>query len=321
MAEIEGRPLVAGVDRPVSAIALGTAHFQPDSKDLWFGLLDRFVACGGTAIDTAHNYGQGEAIIGSWMDGRADRGNLLICTKGGHGTGILPAEGFCDIIGQELATSLNRLRTDYIDLYWLHRDNPSIPVGPILECLNEHLAAGRIRAFGGSNWTYDRVRQAQEYAGSHGLTGFAAVSNNLSLAVQAEPFYPGLVSVDNAGRHWHTEADIPLFSWSSQARGFFTGTYRPEILERTDTIDDAFTRRMLEVYCTPDNFERLRRAEQLGKEKGGRSAVEIALAWLHHQPLRVVPIVGPRTPDELASCVAALSIELTQAQAEWLNLA
>ena len=78
---------------------------------------------------------------------------------------------------------------------------------------------------------------------------------------------------------------------------------------------------MLEVYCTPDNFERLRRAEQLGKEKGGRSAVEIALAWLHHQPLRVVPIVGPRTPDELASCVAALSIELTQAQAEWLDLA
>ena len=144
MVDIESRPLVAGVDKPVSALALGTAHFQPDSKDLWFSLLDRFVACGGAAIDTAHNYGEGEAIIGSWMADRSDRGNLVICTKGGHGTGILPAEGFCDIIGQELATSLDRLRTDYIDLYWLHRDNPSIPVGPILECLNEHLAAGRI---------------------------------------------------------------------------------------------------------------------------------------------------------------------------------
>jgi len=321
MTQIERMPLVDGIDKPVSAIALGTAHFRADERDGWFDMMDRFVASGGTVIDTAHNYGDSEGMIGLWMAERANRDRVVICTKGAHGTGILPAENFQQTIQDEVMMSLDRLKTGCIDFYWLHRDNPDVPVGPILACLNAHLAAGRIRAFGGSNWTYDRVAQAQAYARAHGLTGFAAVSNNLSLAIQAEPFYPGLVSVDSGGMRWHAETGVPLFSWSSQARGFFTGRYGPEMREQADRIEDGLTRRMVEVYCTDENFERLRRAEQLGREKGGYSAVEIALAWVRHQPISVIPVVGPRTPEELASCVRALSIALTQDEIGWLNLA
>ena len=321
MTQIERMPLVEGIDKPVSAIALGTAHFRADERDRWFDMMDQFVASGGTAIDTAHNYGDSEVMIGLWMAEVGNRDGVVICTKGAHGTGILPAENFQQIIQDELMMSLDRLKTDHIDLYWLHRDNPGVLVGPIVECLNAHLAAGRIRAFGGSNWTYDRVEQAQAYARAHGLTGFAAVSNNLSLAVQTEPFYPGLVSVDSGGMRWHTETGVPLFSWSSQARGFFTGRYNPEMREQIGRIEDGLTRRMIEVFCTDENFERLRRADQLGREKGGCSAVEIALAWVRRQPISIVPVVGPRTPEELASCVRALSVELTEDEIGWLNLA
>jgi len=128
------------------------------------------------------------------------------------------------------------------------------------------------------------------------------------------------VSTDPSGEHWHAKTGIPLLSWSSQARGFFTGRYAPRIRGQFDTIADPFTRRMIEIYCSDANFERLRRAQMLGKEKDGYSAIQIALAWLLHKPFAVVPIVGPRTSEELASCLNTVSLELTDAELGWLNL-
>lgn len=134
------------------------------------------------------------------------------------------------------------------------------------------------------------------------------------------PFYPGLVSTDKSGEGWHLKTNIPLFSWSSQARGFFTGRYEPQMRDRIEKIEDGFTKRMIEVYCTEENFERLRRAKELGQKKGGYSAVQIALAWVLHRPFTVLPIVGPHTEEELASCVAVLSIKVTEPEIRWLNL-
>ena len=315
---LDGSPMVDGLDKPVSKLALGTARLDDESvKDLAFDLFDCYAAHGGTVLDTGRIYGDSERLIGQWLAARGTREQMVVCTKGGHGEGgLLPRHDFEQAIDGELAQSLASLGTDYIDVYYLHRDNPAVPVGPILECLNEHVAHGRVRALGASNWTYDRLDQAADYALEHGLTSFAAVSNHLSLAVQAEPFYPGLVEADAAGRRWHADTGIPLFPWSSQARGFFTGRYRSQ---GPPADADGFTKRMHEVYCTEDNLERLRRAEQLGSEKG-RSAVEIALAWVLHQPLNVVPIVGPLTPDELRSCVRAASVELSPYETHWLSL-
>jgi aryl-alcohol dehydrogenase-like predicted oxidoreductase len=312
-------PLVSGIDKPLSALALGTAFFRADTRDHWHALLDAYAEQGGNMLDTAHAYGDSEPVIGSWLKARGNRHELVLCTKGGVGENLLPAHGLEQVVDAELAQSLERLGTDTVDLYWLHRDNPALPVGPIVECLNEQLRKGRIRAFGGSNWAYDRVDQANRYAAAHGLTGFAAVSNHLSLAVPTGPFYPGLVATDAAGRCWHARTGLPLFSWSSQARGFFTGRYSPEVVGDAESAD-GFTRRMLEIYGTEGNLERLRRAEQLGREKGGRSAVEVALAWVLGQGIPVVPIVGPRTREELLSCVGALAIKLSQEELRWLNL-
>ena len=124
--------------------------------------------------------------------------------------------------------------------------------------------------------------EANAYAKQHGLKGFAVVSNNLSLAVPSAPFYPRLVSTDPAGERWHAKTGIPLLSWSSQARGFFTGHYADAVQRQTDGSGDAFTAKLIEVYGTQENLERLRRARELGERLGGYSAVQVALAWLLH---------------------------------------
>ena len=311
----------AGMGKPVSELVLGTAWFSLKDKDLCFGLMDDFVAYGGNTLDTARIYGESEEVIGLWMEARANREGMVVITKGGlseEDQGRL-ADDLREKVGRDITRSLECLRTDYIDLYFLHRDTPSIPVEVIVECLNEELEKGRIHAFGGSNWEPRRVDEANEYAYKHGLVGFAAVSNNMSLAVPSGPFYPGLVSTDEAGERWHMETGIPLFAWSAGARGFFTGRYSPELCGKAEGIEDEFTRRMIEIYCTEENFERLRRAEELGRRRG-YSAVQVALAWVVHRPFAVFPIVGPRTREELASCVEALSMELTEREVRWLNM-
>ena len=250
------------------------------------------------------------------MEDRSMRDRVIIVTKcGGEDGEFLPADDFPGIVRDELTTSLRMLRTDYVDLYLLHRDNPEMTVAEILEPLNHEIAGGRVHAFGASNWEYRRVTEANDYADKHGMKGFAVVSNNLSLAVPAAPFYPGLVSVDAEGERWHEETGVPLIPWSSQARGFFTGRYIPQMQK-----SDGFTSRMIEVYCTDENVERLARAKELGEKRGGYTAVEIALAWLLHKEFTIVPIVGPQTPAELASCVKATLLSLTQSEVELLSL-
>lgn len=146
-------------------------------------MLDQFVAAGGTAIDTAHQYREAEKIVGQWLRETGNRDRVVILTKGAHHDDGSPgARVTPEAIRKDLSESLERLGTDRIDLYALHRDDPSVPVGPVIEELNRHLEAGTVRAIGASNWTYLRIKEANEYAASHGLKGFMFNSVNLSLA-------------------------------------------------------------------------------------------------------------------------------------------
>ncbi len=318
MMELSAKYLVPDVNKPVSQFALGTAFYNISGKEELFSILDGYIEFGGTIIDSARGYGSSEEVLGAWMAERPVRDQIVLITKCGlTGEGVLPAKNYPELVSEELDTSLRTLGTDYIDIYMLHRDNLQMTVAEILEPLNDQIAAGRIRVLGASNWEYRRVTEANEYAEKHGMKGFGIVSNNISLAAPAAAFYPGLVSVDKMGERWHEETGIPLIPWSSQARGFFTGKYSPEML---DAPADGFINAMLRVYGSDENFERLSRAKELGEKKGGYTAVEVALAWLLHKPFPIVPIVGPRTSAELASCVKATSLSLTESETKWLNL-
>lgn len=305
------KKIILGLNKPVSELILGTAKFSNLNVEQWFNLLDGFVGYSGNALDTARCYGESENVIGSWSNARNNRDKIFFITKGA----LTDDNKSLDInkLENDLTTSLQNLKTSYVDMYFLHRDNPMIPVGEIMDCLNMELTKGRIRALGASNWTTRRVDEANEYAEKHNIAGFTGVSNNMSMAVaNASVFYKnGMLCTDDQDKRWHKKTGIPLFAWSAQAQGFFSGKYRPDFLENKS---------MVSIYYSKQNFERLRRAEELGRKKNGYSATQIALSWLLHQDFSVFPVIGVGNSGQMAECVKALKINLTEEEAGWLNL-
>jgi len=305
---------IAGIERPVSRVVLGSNGLRADDPAQVAGIIERYLERGGNMIDTANIYegGRSERSIGDWLRRSGRRGEILLLTKGAHhdkrGKRVTPAE-----ISFDLGQSLERLGVPGVDLYLLHRDDPAVPVGPIVETLNAHAARGRIRAFGGSNWSQQRLAKATAYARRRDLTPFAASSPNLALAVPKEPMWADCVSIagDTKALAWYRRTGTPIFSWSSQAGGFFTGRFTPD---KPDNAD------MVRVYYDDANWERYRRAESLGKELG-YSTIQIALAWALSQPdLKVFALIGPRSLEELESSLDAAELQLTPDQVRWLNL-
>jgi aryl-alcohol dehydrogenase-like predicted oxidoreductase len=302
----------APLDRDLSRLVLGPMVFSLDALDNTFALMDAWLEAGGNIVDLAHVYagGNSERALGRWLKTRGSRDSLVILDKGAHHNQdrrrVTP-----DDIGSDLRDSLARLGVETIDIYVLHRDDPDVPVGEIVDALNTQVRAGRIRCFGGSNWTTDRLDAANAYARAHGLQGMSVSSPNLSLAVQNEPIWDGCVlATDPASRAWYTRTQMPLFAWSSQARGFFTGRFRE---------GDGQANDVARVYYTAENWERLRRAEQLGAERGF-TANELALAWVLQQPFPTFPLIGPASVQELKSSLRALDVNLSEREAHWLNL-
>ena len=185
-----------GIATPFSRIALGAVSFSPDDYPQAAELLDAFIALGGTCIDTAHVYGRGasERALGRWLRERHNRANVVLIDKGCHPIGESGPRVTPEVIHADLAESLERIQTDSIDLYLLHRDDEHVPVGPLIEALNEECAAGRIRAFGASNWRVERIVEANTYATQRGLAGFVVSSPNLSLARPKEPMWRGCIA-------------------------------------------------------------------------------------------------------------------------------
>jgi aryl-alcohol dehydrogenase-like predicted oxidoreductase len=299
--------------RELSMLALGTAYLVDDGEEASFELLDAWLEAGGNLIDCARQYGDGasEQILGRWLEARGTRDDVVLITKGAHhvtvGTHHDPGRRRVtpEHVAADLAESLEALGIDAVDLYFLHRDDPARPVGPLVEALNGHAAAGRIRYFGASNWTTERMDEANAYAAWNGLQGFACSSPGLSLAEPRDNPWPDTVFArSREARDWYRRTQLPLFAWSSQAGGFFAGR-RDELVER--------------VYLDDRNLERLRRAEELGARKSA-SANEVALAWVLHQPFPTYAIIGPRSPAELQASLAGLDVALSDSEVRWLDL-
>jgi Predicted oxidoreductases (related to aryl-alcohol dehydrogenases) len=303
---------IAGVEKPVSRLIKGTDYFRNESYETAAANLDAFLAIGGNTVDTARIYcgGESEEVLGRYMEERKARDRFVVLTKGAHHDRHGPRVNR-EAIREDLLRSLEKLRTGHVELYALHRDDPNVPVGEIIEALNEHIEAGRIKAIGGSNWTWRRLREANAWAEAHGLVGFAFSSPNLSLAKANEPFWPGCVSADRETLRWHEQSQIPLLSWSSLARGFFSGRFSPDRLDDPDIV---------RVFYSDANWERLRRAERLAREKGA-SVVQIALAYVLNQPFPTCALIGARNAEELRSCREGMAIKLTREELDWLDLA
>jgi aryl-alcohol dehydrogenase-like predicted oxidoreductase len=222
-------------------------------------------------------------------------------------------------IESDLHDSFARFGFDFIDIYLLHRDDPSKPVGPLIEMLNKYHDAGNIGIFGGSNWSVQRLDEANEYAAKHRLTPFTASSPNFSLAVQHEVPWAGCLSIageqGRAAREWYAEQGMAVFSWSSLAGGFFSGRFRRDNL---DNFSDYFDKLCVTSYCREDNFQRLDRAEELAQQYG-MTLPQIALAYVMNQPMNMFALVGCQTIEEFRANAAALALKLTPDQLAWLE--
>ncbi len=315
--------MVFGTATPLLFAAVAKDATQSD-KDKAFKLLDDVFAAGINAFDCAAHYG--EQIMGEWMEARKNREQCVIITKGAHPNNWRNRVTDYDILS-DFHDSLAKLKTDYVDVYMLHRDNTEVAVDSIVEVFNKLKNDGKVKVFGASNWTTDRISQANEYAKLHGLTPFTVSSPNFGLAEQVDDpwkcdahFGNGCVTIsgpeNKAVREWYLENGLNILAYSSLARGFFSGAFKSSEPEKAKEIMDAPG--IIGYYCE-NNIERLKRCEQLS-EKYNCTVAQIALAWLYNHPLNVFALSSPVTAEQLEQNIKAMEIKLTQDECKWLDL-
>lgn len=303
----------------VSRMCLGCMQFSAMDRKAVFDLIDAYRDCGGNFFDTAHCYcswlpsgaGSSESVLGLYIKERRCRDQVVLATKGGHPSmpNYRTVNNYLsrERVGADIDDSLGRLMVDRIDLYWLHRDDPGIDAGEIVEMMNDEVSKGRIRSFGASNWTSRRISEANDYAKRRGMQGFSASQPKWSLLehpvmTQEERLARGvLLHMDDADRRWHTETQLPAVCYSPTGRGFFaTGGRAPSDL------------------IAPENTARAGRVSRLA-EKKGRTPGQIALAWLLAQPFPVIPILGTSSVEHLNDAMAAEAVNLSLPEADALE--
>lgn len=324
---------INGLGRPVSRFVFGTAHpvffaatrtdhgeepgFQ-QALDKAFALLDAVFAMGINTLDCSNHYG--EEPVGEWLHARGLHDQVNILTKGAHHNTWRKRVTPYDILA-DAHDSLAKLGKKTLEIYLLHRDDVTQPVGPIMEALNQLRQQGKVGLIGVSNWTLPRVQEANEYAEKHGLVPFAVNSPHYGLAHQLGDVWGGgcetLTGPQNKkAREWYLRQQMPIFAYSSLARGLFSGEYHSQDLEKMKARLDEPAQR---GYLNEDNLRRLARAESLAREKGC-TVSQIALAFMLCQPLRIFPVISTAHPERMRENISALNIPLSPEQCAWLDL-
>lgn len=321
---------IDGIDKAISRLVLGTGFIQPGGdRGRYWEIMDAAFEAGITAIDSGREYADGYAdeCIGAWMSAAGTRDRITLVSKGCHHNRwrkrVTPFD-----LESDLRDTLAALRTDRLDVYLLHRDDESVPVGPMIEALNAHCEAGRIRTFGASNWDYPRVREANAYARERGLRGFSVLSQHFSLGVQrADPWGGGCVSLTGEGRRadreWHRAEAMPLLAYSSLCLGLFSGKVADRRELEAAIAEGRINAACDQAYGSDDNFERLRRASILAREKGVPLATLAAAYVLEYQKTGGFPtfaLVGAENRLEAFSAARAAELRLGAEELAWLDL-
>lgn len=300
---MSGHELIAGIP-----LVLGGNVFGWTSKgDEAFAVLDAFYEAGGRMIDTAdvysawvpgHKGGESEAVLGEWMASRGVRANMRIHTK----TGMLggaelyqPAR-----LLRSLDASLERLKTDRIDLYYAHKDYPELEMGGIVEAFDGAVRSGRVKAVGASNFDSARLGAAIDYAEAHGATRFSALQNEYNLLAR-EAYGEDLQALCNA-------KGIAMLPFFGLAAGYLSGKYRTE----EDFAKSARGERA-KGLASGNGPQMLAVMDAIAAETGA-SLSAIALAWLVRQPGIPAPIASARTVEQLGELLEFTRVELSEEQ-------
>ena len=313
---------IEGLDRDISKLIIGNDNqiYFDEAAKLW----DHWLDVGGNAFDTAYIYGGGsqEKLLGEWHRKRNNLKDLVIIAKGAHTPNCDPTSISC-----QLTESLDRLQTETADIYIMHRDNTDIPVDEFIDVLCEEQSKGRIKIFGGSNWTLERFQEANEWAANHKKNKFSILNNNLALSKMINPMWSGCISSnDDKILEYLEKTQTAHLSWSSQGRGYFLHDDITKQIEDKITSDESSWRKPgehssgpLSCYESEDNRERIKRVFELASTMGVESQ-NIAGAWPIHMKFPSFALIGPRIVEELDSSLKNLKVELTEEQVKWLNL-
>jgi len=304
----------AGPELKASRIVLGTTHFGSRVPEIEvFRIMDRYADLGGNTIDTARVYGDwedtgnavSERVCGNWLRGLgSDRGKFILATKGGHYR--IKSRHISRVTPEDIRTdiekSLENLKT-YIDIYFLHRDDPQMPVEKIMPVFDEYIRSGDILALGASNWKRERIDEANRFCKENGLQPFTVSEIQWSLARLDENTLPLAFGSDNtlcgmeAGEYRkYAQGDLPIFCFTSIAWGFF-GKY----ISGKGSMPGEAIKKACE---TPENFRRLDIVRRWS-EKTGLSPITLSVAYLTGHRLPAAALVGCSRIEQLDELMAA----------------
>ena len=312
---------INGLEKKISKLIMGNDNqtdFEQASR-LW----DHWIDVGGNTFDNAHIYGGGsmETLLGKWHKSRKNLKELVIIAKGAHTPNCNPQS-----ISSQLNESLDRLQCDAVDIYIMHRDNLDVPVNEFIDVLNEEKDKGRIKIFGGSNWTINRFQEANNWAEKNKKAKFSILNNNLALSKMINPLWDGCVSSNNEETLAYLQkTQTAHLSWSSQGRGYFLDDNITKKIEEQITKQETWrapgehSSGPLSCFDSQDNRERKKRVNELSVKMQVQSQ-NIAGAWPLNLNFPSFALIGPRNISELDSSLKNLEINLSDNQINWLNL-
>ena len=306
--------------KQAARIALGSTDFGgKTSEGAGRKLLDAYWQAGGNYIDTAHVYGdfvtprngESERVIGRWMAVNHNRDRIFLSTKGAHHVLGTPPVGRLkrEELLQDIRESLEALDTDHVDIFWLHRDNPAFEVGEVMENLQELIEKGYTGLIGASNWTTQRILQANDYARAHGLTPFFANQPQYSLVKQQKPDDPSLVQADAEMLKMHLETQMLMTPYSSQAKGF--------LAKMENGGEEALSFKARSRFLTKENLAIFERCKKVS-ERSFLSCGALGLLWLIKQPYPLIPLVGASRPEQLEPLMEAADADLSDEDRDYI---
>ncbi len=310
-----------GTELWISSIVMGTGNFSAAGEPENLRLIDHFAEADGNLLDTANSYGKtktsdpniSEQIIGRWLKSSSQASSMMISTKGG----FPPFEAMTDSrlqpadIKADLELSLKTLGRETIDLYYLHRDDHSIPVADLLGLLRELRQQGKIRYFGLSNWSTSRIAEAIELEKQQTDKVLAAVQNRWSLVRYNDRAAtdPTLEAMDWEAWELLKRENLAVMPYSSLGKGYFS-----KYLQNSCEVTEKLRR----YYENDLNKKRAEALRKLHKDTG-YSISQLVLAWLSQQPMPVYPVVAFNRNDQINDAVEAAGINLSQPMIEQLN--
>lgn len=280
--------------------------------DQSFAILDAFYEAGGRMIDSAEGYsawvpgnkgGESETVLGEWLESRGVRKDMLIATKTGMGGPPYALQP--EKVARALEASLERLRTDYVDIYYAHRDDKTTPLDEVVAGYDALVKAGKARELGASNYSAERLAAITELADSMNATPFTVLQPKFNLVWRHD--YEGALQDLCVAR------GIAVLPYYGLASGFLSGKFRkPDDLEGTARGGGA------KEFAENGGWAMLPVLDAVAAETG-TSPAQVALAWLGVQPGVAAPIASATKMGQLADLIGAASLRLDASQVDRLT--